>query len=290
MNSLSTKIHYLLLFISLFAIISCNDDEIVYPEGGYPYLKNVASSDTNFYFLPIRHLIPKKDSFIVLDQKYCYDAFNEPNLSINAPKADIFRFFYGCSFCGKYAFITLTKNNIILKTNKTGVPYLLDSIELLSPTEKEHYYLFDRHYPLQTATFKEWKKKYVDSSIKIYPELLDPSYFLRLKKKMSISYHIPFTFSTKVIPISHQKFKYFVTLINKSEFWQRPYDTAFCRGAVMDGDYFYLEAATKKKYHLVNSNECLDMEADSKFKKVTEELLNFIHFDLEAFYKENFPK
>jgi len=44
MNSLSTKIHYLLLFASLFGIISCNEDELVYPKGGYSYLKKHYSS------------------------------------------------------------------------------------------------------------------------------------------------------------------------------------------------------------------------------------------------------
>ena len=54
----------------------------------------------------------------------------------------------------------------------------------------------------------------------------------------------------------------------------------------MDGDGFYLEAITKQKYHLVSSNYCLDEDGQSKFKKVSEDLLKFIGFDLQAFYAE----
>ena len=89
MNSLSAKIYYPFICICTFAFISCNDDEIVYPEGGYSYLKNIAASDSNFYFLPIRQLIPRRDSLQAVDIKYLYMGFNEPNLSLN-PHLKIF--------------------------------------------------------------------------------------------------------------------------------------------------------------------------------------------------------
>ena len=141
MSSFSSKINYLLLFILLFAIISCNNEEIVYPEGGYPYLKNVAKDDTNFYFLPIRNTIDRRDSINVLFEKYVYTSFNEPNLSIVPPAEDLFRFkYYG--WPGDEAIIALFKDKIVIKEKKIGSPYNAPNKNALDSLEQLHYNLF----------------------------------------------------------------------------------------------------------------------------------------------------
>ena len=61
MNFLSPKTFYLPLFISSLAIISCNDDEIIYPDGGYDYPKYVEVKDTTFYFYPLKDILSTKD-------------------------------------------------------------------------------------------------------------------------------------------------------------------------------------------------------------------------------------
>ena len=223
MNSLSAKIYYPFICICTFAFISCNDDEIVYPEGGYSYLKNIAASDSNFYFLPIRQLIPRRDSLQAVDIKYLYMGFNEPNLSLNPPSEDIFRFVFECGFCGKEAIITLTKNEIVIKKNIKGLPGISIEPDLLSSIEKEHYTLIDRYYPFDDPKYSIKYKHYFDSLINLYPELLDHKYFEKLKTKATIIHNIPLKFTTKKILITPNKFKYFVELINKSEFWQRVY-------------------------------------------------------------------
>jgi len=293
MNSVSTKIHYLLLFIPLFAIISCKLDEevnIIYPDGGYPYLLNVTPKDSNFYFLPIRHLFSTPDSFLVLNEKFCFDAFNEPNLSVSTPKEDIFRFCYGCGLCGKYAIVILTKDRITLKANRgLGDPYPHDSTNLLSPTEKEYYHLMDIYinFKYRYSELSSSNRHYLDSMIKLNPQLTDPNYYLQVKKKASVFYSDPFTYTTRKVNISKEKFKYFVNLINESGFWQRKFKEE-CFENPTDGDGFYLEAITKKKYHLVISNYCLD--GPSKFKKTGEEIMKYIGFNLEAFYRESIHK
>lgn len=95
MNPQPLKIYQLVYLLSLHFFISCNsDEEIVYPQGGYSYLKKVAASDTNFYFLPIRNSISRRDSINILIEKMIYTSFNEPNLSIAPPAEDVFRFYY----------------------------------------------------------------------------------------------------------------------------------------------------------------------------------------------------
>lgn len=292
MKSLLTKLACIFLFASFIFFACKSDDElnIVYPEGGYPYLKNVADDDTNFYFLPTRHLFSRSDSFLVLNEKYCFDAFDEPNLSFTPPNEDVFRFSYGCSFCGKFAFVTLTRTKIILKKNTSGVPYPNDSIDLLSAHEKQDYRLMDLYfkYNILKTNPDSWTSRNLDSMLKANPRLTDPQYFWSLKKKISIPFHQPFSYKSIVTEISNEKFKYFVGLINNSEFWQRPRDKSICKNIPMDGDGFSLEAATKKKYYYLVSDYCLDNEGKSNFKKVSEEILKFIGFDLEAFYRESF--
>ena len=113
---------------------------------------------------------------------------------------------------------------------------------------------------------------------------MDHKYFEKLRTKATIIHNIPLKFTTKKILITPNKFKYFVELINKSEFWQRVYYKK-CRETSTDGDGFWIEASTKEKYNLVISDECQD--GPSKLKKALDEFLKFINFDLEAFYRGN---
>ena len=296
MNSLSTKIQSFFLFITLLILFACKSHEemnIVYPEGGYPYLKTISSRDSNNYFLAARHLMPDKDSFLAFDSKYFFQGFNEENLSLYSPKDDIFRFTFECGFCGKAAIINLTKTKIVIKKNREGYAGITIDRNLLSPLEKEHFYLFERYYPFTDSKYPEkYKERYTlffDSLIKIYPQLLDQEYFEKLRLKASIIHKMPVKYIEAKIPITNEKFKFFVTLLNNSGFWQRSYRND-CASAPMDGDGFIIEAATKRKYHFMNADYCQGDFHDNDIRKMLTELLSYIHFDLEAFYVEDFPK
>jgi hypothetical protein len=94
MNSFSDKTHYLFLFVSLFVIISCNNHEIVYPEGGYNYPKHFEDKDTTFCFYPLKDLKSTRDSF---ETAYWYSFlqdFGEYNLSIRPKDNPTFRMIY----------------------------------------------------------------------------------------------------------------------------------------------------------------------------------------------------
>lgn len=285
MNSLSAKIHYLLVFIPLFVIISCNDDQIVYPEGGYSYLKNISSDDTNFYFLPIRKTISKRDSIYFLDFKYQYHGFNEPNLSTTPPKEDVVRFLYDGPDIS--AIITLTKNKITIKRNKSGYFHPAPDESHLDSIEKLHYDLLIDHYPLTEAKFSVWRKKYVDSLIKIYPELLFGAYYQKLIDKVFSIDQGPFEYSVEEIKISTAKFKYFANLINESGYWQLPY-LRECNGIMGNPGSFILETITKSKYKMIYSISCPG--DTSKFTKACQELVKYAKMDKEINLVWNWKK
>src|SRR5688572_8970430 len=94
MNFLSTKTLYLLLFIPLFTVISCNDDEIVYPEGGYNYPKHFEDKDTTFYFYPLKDIRSTEDSFKTANNYSILNGFDEYNLSLSPKDKPTFRLTY----------------------------------------------------------------------------------------------------------------------------------------------------------------------------------------------------
>ena len=296
MSPLSNKRQSSFLLIPLLLLFACSSDhevDIVYPEGGYPYLKNISSRDSNNYFLACRHLIPDRDSFFAFDSKYFFQGFNEENLSLYPPKSDIFRFTFECGFCGKAAIVRLTKNEIVLKKSKNGYSGATIDQDILSAIEKEHYYVITRYYPFTVSKYpekyKESYKRFFDSLIKIYPQLLDQDYFEELRTKARIIHNIPLDYTTKKIPITSKKFEFFIAILNNSGFWQRAYRND-CASAPMDGDGFIIEAATNSKYHFMNADYCQGDFHDNDIRKMLTELLSYIHFDLEAFYVEDFPK
>jgi len=268
MNSLSISNCLLILFFPLLIFIANGcQEEIVYPKGGYSYLKNINAKDSDFYFLPIRHTLSRRDSFWVTPSfKDVINAFDEQNLSINPPKEDIFRFIYN-----HVAIIILKKNKIVVKVPKSGSFVLAPDETKLNSLEKMHFNLTFGNYPLEEEVYSVQRKILVDSLIKIYPELLDPVYHRKLIDKVFSKYQGPFEYSTKEIKITYDKYKYLVDLINDSEFWQRPYHLKGHEEAFADGYVFFLEAVTKNKYHCVRSNMYFD--GPSKFRKACDELI-----------------
>ena len=279
---LPTKIQSLFLLIPLLILFACKPDEevnIVYPKGGYLYLKNITAKDSDFYFLPIRSTLTRKDSFWVTPGlKDLFKGFDEKNLSIEAPKEDIFRFIYdGGGMSGKFAIIKLTKDKIEIKVPKSGAFFLAPDKAKLNSIEKMHFDLLYGNYPLEEEIFSERKKRHIDSLIRIYPELLAPIYYQKLLDKVFSVNQDPFEYSKKEIQITNDKFKYFVDLINNSEFWQRPYHSKDHEASFADGYAFFLEAITKKKYQCIMSNMYLD--GPSKFRRVFDELVKYVKID-----------
>ena len=272
-----TKILKFIFLSSLITYISCSSNKevnIVYPEGGYSYLTKAEARDSDFYFLPVRHTLSRQDSFMVTPSfRDLFKAFNEQNLSISPPKEDIFRFIYAQDLYGQHAIVKLSKNKIEIKVPKSGTFVLAPDETKLDPLEKRHFNLLYRNYPLSEGTFSGPEKRYADSLIKIYPELLDPLYYRQLLDKLFSVYQGPFEYSTKEIKLTNDKYKYFVDLINNSEYWKRPFRSTDHAESFADGDAFFLEAITKNKYQCIMSNMYLD--GPSKFRKACDELIEF---------------
>ena len=49
-------------FIVLILFLSACSNSIQYPDGGYDYPKRVADKDTDFYYYPVKDIMPKGDS------------------------------------------------------------------------------------------------------------------------------------------------------------------------------------------------------------------------------------
>jgi len=271
MNSSLPKIYFFCFFISLFAIISCEDDEIVYPPGGFTYPKKTSVIDSNFYFLPINEAISRRDSTILAFYKSLFNGFNEENLSTSAPQEDVFRFIYEGSMVNDYVIIKLTKDKIEIKIDKSGSFHLAPDFKNLSSVEKNHFNLLFGSYPLTEEDYHD--KKFIDSIVVMHPELLSPDYYQKLMNKVFVVDQGPFEYSEKQIKISYDKYKYFVGLINDSEFWQRPFHLKGHEEAFADGYAFLLEAATKNKYHCIMSNMYFD--GPSKFRGVFDEIVKY---------------
>ena len=270
LSSIKARCPTILILIVCFVIYGCNE-EIVYPEGGYSYLKDSSPKDSNFYFLPIRKSVDRRDSINILLGKMTYDIFDEPNLSIAPPVEDVFRFNYSNAF-GDLLMIVVNRDKIIIKTP-------IDSLNnnpgplTWHPVEKLHFNLFDSQFDLNSISVKE--RKHIDSLLKLYPTLFDFATYLKIVHKMFPMSH--FKYTKKEIKISKAKYRYFVDLINKSEFWQRPFHIKEHEGEFADGYTFILEGATKNKYQCIMSN--MHYDGPSKYRRVFDEIVKYTSSD-----------
>ena len=271
MKLLPLKVHYLLLFIPLFTIISCND-EIVYPDGGYDYPKHVEVKDTTFYFYPLKYIQSTKDSFETANSYSFLQGFNEYNLSLRPNDKPIFRLTYNGY---PTAIITLLPDEIIVK-EFSGAWYQSPDTTKLSSKEKFHVDILERFFPLNDTSYKKWKKIYLDSLSAANPELLDPNYYKYLIEKTGVFSKNKIEYSLKKVPITKKTFVYLVNQINRSGYWQLPFEN-WCDNIPTDVFEFMLEANTPKKYNAVNSLSCPD--DSTKYTKACQELIKYAQMD-----------
>ena len=162
---------------------------------------------------------------------------------------DEFRLVFESTFRKPIVFI-LTQNEIVVKEQLEGVPYPIYDSTKLTTIEKFHHELLDLNFPIQKKIENNHpSKKRFDSLIKLYPKLLNPSYYRYLLDKSGTPSNPPFKYSIKKIAISKTQFFRIVNLINNSGYWHLPYSHD-CDKGVLDGYGFILEANTEKKIQL----------------------------------------
>ncbi|HMK17659.1 MAG TPA: hypothetical protein VK492_05670 [Chitinophagaceae bacterium] len=273
MKLLPINVHYLLLFIPLFVVISCKDDEILYPDGGYDYPKHVEDKDTTFYFYPLKDNISTEDSFKTANTYSFLNGFDEYNLSLRPNDKPTFRFTY---FGSPTAVVTLFQDQIIVKELIKGFWFDVPDTTKLSSKEKIHFDILERFFPLNDTSYKKWKKIYLDSFAAADPELLDPNYYKYLLDKTGAIGINKFEYSLKKVPITKKTFVYLLNQINRSGYWQLPFEN-WCDNIPTDVNGFMLEANTPKKYNAVNSLSCPD--DSTKYTRACQELIKYAQMD-----------
>jgi hypothetical protein len=258
--------------ILLVFALSCQSG-LKYPDGGHEYAENYKPEDANFYYLPLRDSFSRQDSFYAAWEAEIYRHYDEPNLSLNPGKDEVFRLYYMHPF-GESDFITIQKDFLIVKKYQRGAVLYPEHGKVFTPTEMEHYELLERAYPLNSEMHTGKIKRRIDSLIKIYPRLLDPNYFLSLRRKTRVVDRTKPKYLLTEIPLTKEKYREFVSRINSSGFWQMPFKRK-CEESLMDGASLMLEANTKRRYKAVIFSDCHTSVIRSEFAKTCQEIINF---------------
>lgn len=201
-----------------------------------------------------------------------YQPFNEPNLSIKPSEKPIFRFTYS-GWRQKPVIILLTEEYIIIKQGKSEDVFIQKENNL-NEVEKSHLHLVYSYWlpmdlSMNSSTFK---KHYLDSLVRLYPQLVDTKYYRYLIEK-SIDTSYKFHYTTEIKPISSKDYEYLTGLINSSGYWELP-PVIKCEEAIADGAGFILEANTTKKYNVVKVRQVCP-NSSSKLYLACEELIKY---------------
>lgn len=263
---------YILLLISFF-ITSCHEHP-QYPSGGYPYPKNISPKDTIYYSFQLRDSMKPLEKWRDDYSFMFYNVFNEPNLSIHPLPKETFRFLYGDAF-GNSVIIVFNKDSLTVKKGNPTILYDKDTTRL-SAIENIHLRILDRRFPIDTTGKKPWVKRYLDSMVKLYPQLLDPAYYHLLSDKSRISTGKKFTPEVTKFPITKQQYDSLVLVINTSGFWAMPWNID-CESGMADGYGFHLEANTRTKYKIVETIGCPN--DSSAFTKACQKIVEVAKMD-----------
>ena len=216
----------------------------------------------------------KGDSFRACYDYEFYQLLNEANLSIKSLSHKTYRLTYSTAF-GEFVIISLADNFLTVKEGNTGDLYVEDTFQLTS-TQNLHLKLLNKRYPIDTSGKNPRQNQYLSSMVKLYPKLLETSYYHYLyQKSHSLSKEI-FSFKTKRIALTSEEFKALINEIDSSGFWKLPYKIE-CNVDIADGDGFGLDANTEKKYQTVSVQGCPD--DTTRFTKTCQKIINYARLD-----------
>lgn len=255
--------------VLIIFLISC-DTKIKYPNGGYNYPEKISDRDSVFYVYPIKHLLKKREIFRAYYDNLIYRPFNEPNLSLRAMDIETFRLVYATAF-GETKIVILKYESITIKEGNPSTLYGQDTSRL---TQIENYLLklLNSRYPIDTTGKLPRQKKYLDSMVKKYPQLLDPVFYHGLFEKVFFIKDDKFDYKERKVKLSKKEYNSLIKEINSAGFWTMPH-TIECDISMTDGDGFTLEANTKNKWQMVTVNSCSSTEP--KFRKVCKRILAY---------------
>jgi hypothetical protein len=266
--------------IFLLAILSCKNEPIIYPDGGYAFINTDTIKDKSFPYFPVKDSFFSKDSLrAVLIEASLMNLFDDKNISLKATEKEIFRLYVSSGFNPYYSF-TLTDSKLIAKKgeyNRRG------NTELnLTELEEFQFDYLEMNFPLINGTRKKplkvkWKH-YADSLLYLYPKMGDVEYYKYLFNKAYPIKKNEFSYETKIILLSYKTYKNLIEKINNSGYWKMPIGLE-CNDGSTDGIGFSLEANNGTKYNIVGSKICID--TSNNFTKACQEIINYAHYEDE---------
>lgn len=266
------KAPIIILSIFFFSCSSQNSNQkINFPNGGYEFAKEINIKDSSFPFYPIRSMETIRDStHDAFFTRKLLELFNEPNISLRPEKKPVLRIMYDDETRPVY-FIRVDENQIIIKKGQR-VDYMHNVEDSLSTTEQFLLGVLKRGAPIsrRLKQAKLLEKRYLDSLIKLYPDLGKDEYYDYLMEKAFVPLDKPFTYSTDYVSISTSKFYEMVNKLNKAAYWTLPIELD-CMNSPSDGYGFILECNSGTKYNIVKFWSCSD--EPSTFKMVCKELI-----------------
>lgn len=270
---------YSLVLLCLF-ILNCNNP-IKYPEGGFAYPEHIADDDTNFYFYPLKDSMSEREAFFEGYKYLSYQFFNEPNLSIKPQPEETFRFTYSDLF--ESDIIILREDSLIVKKGNPISVYTRDTSHL-SAIEKLHLEVLETNFPLQDTSKKSpRRKRYLDSMITLYSNLLDAAYYHKLYDKTIVQNQKQYGYQVTKIQLSTYQYSSFIRHLTASGFWRLPYFIK-CGNLHKIANSFTLEANTKTKYKMVEAISCAN--DTTSFTEVCQNLLDMAGLDKKLTWRE----
>ena len=268
------RIILLLLLSTLFSCsIQKNKIELNFPEGGYAFAEYINPKDSSFLFYPIRSLETIRDStYDAFYTRKIYESFNEPNISLKPREKPLFRILCLGMTTPAY-FITVTEDNIIVKKG-LRVDYLHKVNTALTEIDQLHLQILESGVPLSKRLKNKSpvQRKFIDSLIKLCPDLLKEEYYHKLMSKSFIPLDKPFTYSTRKISIGSNRFVKIMNSINNSGFWNLPIELV-CNNSPHDGNIIIVECNSGTKYQVVKFGSCEDQPID--FKIACQEIIKY---------------
>jgi len=271
------------IFITTFFVTnSCRDgSDISFPDYGYNFPKGVSSHDSNEFYYPLKNISSSKDSILLYQDHYLYNAYSEQNLSIGPAEVPTIRLTY--MSMSYPVIIKLIPNTIIVKQGYKGWFFPEYGVTSLTPTEQLFFHSNQYRYDssnIQTTRWRKW-----DSLIKVYPMFKNPAYYNYVLNKAELPNTDPLKYHTKRIHISHSTYVSLVNSINKSDFWTGKINRG-CDPGWTDGGGYNLEVNTGKKYNVIFCT--LGCPINETIPKFCQDLINLTGLKEEIrFYWKN---